>query len=173
MSARPDWKEIVQLIPAGTKVLDLAHVKTGTSKTLKEIAAQQAISDKYLWQVISSLTSDGLVLALRGSQGGYRLAVTPHHITLKDIVLALEGPCEWVSASRIEDNRGRIEFAVEYEVWRRLEKCILEHLGNTSLKDIRAFISKTGVGWNRRRDRESEADAGERYLSTVLFEGIG
>ena len=41
---------------------------------LKEISDAQQISLKYLEQIVTPLTKAGLVLSVRGAQGGYRLA---------------------------------------------------------------------------------------------------
>ena len=59
--------------------------------TLKDIAARQEISEKYLSNLIPLLKNAGLVHSVRGSQGGYTLARPPREITVKDILLVLEG----------------------------------------------------------------------------------
>ena len=49
---------------------------------LKEIAARQEISEKYLEQIMMQLNRSGLVRSVRGAQGGYMLAKTPEDITV-------------------------------------------------------------------------------------------
>ena len=53
---------------------------------LREIAASQEISEKYLSQIIIPLKAAGLVNSFRGARGGYILAKPPKQITLNDIV---------------------------------------------------------------------------------------
>ncbi|MFZ0927550.1 MAG: Rrf2 family transcriptional regulator [Syntrophobacteraceae bacterium] len=71
-------------------MFDLAIHAGDGPVTLKDIAARQEISEKYLSNLIPLLKSAGFVHSIRGSRGGYTLARTPRDITLKDILLALE-----------------------------------------------------------------------------------
>ena len=43
-------------------------------------------------KILKSLTRQGLLISHRGTAGGYRLARSPSHISLADVVIALEGP---------------------------------------------------------------------------------
>ena len=58
---------------------------------LKEIAARQEISEKYLEQIMMQLNRSGLVRSVRGAQGGYMLAKTPEDITVGAVLRVLEG----------------------------------------------------------------------------------
>ena len=58
---------------------------------LKEIAARQEISEKYLEQIMMQLNRSGLVRSVRGAQGGYRLAKPPEDITAGAVLRVLEG----------------------------------------------------------------------------------
>ena len=62
-------------------MLDLAVHNTGELVKIKDIAARQGISEKYLEQIISSLKKAGYVKSLRGAQGGYMLAREPKTYT--------------------------------------------------------------------------------------------
>jgi len=73
-------------------MFDLAQHAGDGPVTLKDIAARQEISEKYLSNLIPLLKNAGFVHAVRGSQGGYTLARAPRDINLKDILVALEGP---------------------------------------------------------------------------------
>ena len=74
---------------------------------LKEISDAQQISLKYLEQIVTPLTKAGLVLSVRGAQGGYRLARPDTEITAGEILRAVEGeltaiPCLASSVERAE-----------------------------------------------------------------------
>ena len=58
-------------------LLDLAEHQNDGYIALKDIAARQDISKKYLEQIIPILNKSGFLLASRGFQGGYRLAKHP------------------------------------------------------------------------------------------------
>ena len=58
-------------------MLDLAgHMEDGYIP-LAEIAARQHISEKYLESILSVLSKAGMLSALRGKGGGYKLAKAP------------------------------------------------------------------------------------------------
>ncbi len=60
----------------------------------KVIADRRAIPPNYLEQLLNQLTKAGLVKALRGSKGGYQLAVPPEEITFLQVWELLEGGLE-------------------------------------------------------------------------------
>lgn len=72
-------------------MVDLAQCKQGKNVALKEVAARQGISLKYLEQIITVLTKAGYVLSARGSNGGYRLAHEPEYYTVGMILRLTEG----------------------------------------------------------------------------------
>ena len=53
---------------------------------LKDISSAQQISLKYLEQIITPLARAGLVVSVRGAQGGYRLARPADEITAGDVL---------------------------------------------------------------------------------------
>ena len=63
-------------------LLDLAEHQSEGYIALKDIAARQDVSKKYLEQIIPILNKSGFLLASRGFQGGYRLAKTPDKYTV-------------------------------------------------------------------------------------------
>ena len=72
-------------------VIDIAsHSLNGNAVTTPEIAKRQNISKKYLEQILSSLSSAGLVRGQKGSNGGYVIAKNLKEITFKDIINALD-----------------------------------------------------------------------------------
>lgn len=82
-------------------LLELAGVETsGERLHVGEIAARQAIPERYLEQMMSSLRRGGLVRSVRGARGGYLLARPAAQIALADVIRCLEGnttdtaPCQ-------------------------------------------------------------------------------
>ena len=72
-------------------MLDLALHDSDAPVRIKDIAARQDISDKYLEQIISSLNKAGYVKSIRGPQGGYKLARDPESYTVGMILRLTEG----------------------------------------------------------------------------------
>jgi Rrf2 family protein len=56
------------------------------------LAEYHGVSSSYLLKHLQALAGAGLLLSVPGPKGGYRLARQPAHISLLDIVLAVEGP---------------------------------------------------------------------------------
>ena len=65
--------------------------------SLKELAQSQQVSEKYSEQIFGILRRAGLVISIRGSQGGYELARSPDEITLAEIIRCTEGDLAPVS----------------------------------------------------------------------------
>ena len=72
-------------------MLDLAEHKNDGYVALKDIAARQNISKKYLEQIIPVLNRADILSANRGYQGGYKLAKAPDQYKIGDILRLTEG----------------------------------------------------------------------------------
>jgi Rrf2 family protein len=83
-------------------LIDLGRFSSKNPERLSNIAQRQQIPLPYLEQIFSKLKKAGLVEAIRGPQGGYKLARPMNEISLADIVTILEGPLEPVLCSHPE-----------------------------------------------------------------------
>src|SRR5450756_1001482 len=72
-------------------MLDIAVNGGDKLVLLKDIAARQAISKRYLEHMMTQLRNSGLVVAERGASGGYRLSRPASDIRLDEVFEALEG----------------------------------------------------------------------------------
>lgn len=106
----------------GTRfMLDLAMHYDQGAISLKDIAARQGISDKYLEQIVPLLARSELIRSVRGPQGGYMLAKDSSDITVGMILRVLEGslaPVECVQSG--EPHCPRAEQCVTIGVWRKM-----------------------------------------------------
>lgn len=57
--------------------------------TIREISDRHGVPGPFLVQILRTLRAVGWVQSIRGSQGGYRLAVDPTQVSLLEIVEAL------------------------------------------------------------------------------------
>ena len=60
---------------------DMAEHQSDGYVPLKEIAARQEISEKYLESIVKVLVRSGILVGLRGKGGGYRLSKQPDQLT--------------------------------------------------------------------------------------------
>ncbi len=72
-------------------VLDLAMHHGRGLVPIQEIAARQAIPQRYLEQVLLALKRAGLLTSRRGAAGGYHLTRAPGDITVGAVLRAVEG----------------------------------------------------------------------------------
>ena len=121
----------------GTRLmLELAlHYNKGTV-FLKDIAREEEISEKYLSHLVIPLKANGLISSSRGAHGGYRLAKSPSHITVKDIVQTLEGDLSPVECVKNPSICRRTSGCVTRDVWEKLDKRISDTLSSITLKDL-------------------------------------
>lgn len=75
-------------------IMELAARHGNGLMQIKEVAEHQSIPCNYLVQVMNGLIKAGLVKTVRGKHGGYTLARSPEHISLFEVLEALEGPLE-------------------------------------------------------------------------------
>lgn len=70
-------------------LLELARPPAGQIRTVREIAAKEALSTAYVEKLLRLLAKSGLIHSLRGIKGGYVLNRPPGQITLGEVVRAL------------------------------------------------------------------------------------
>ena len=121
----------------GTRLmLDLALHFGEQPVFLKDAAGRQEISEKYLWHLIPPLKNAGLITSVRGAHGGYSLSRPPAQITLKDILLAAEGPISFVSCVGDPAACKRSEICGTKDIWSELSEKFLQILESVTLEDI-------------------------------------
>lgn len=117
-------------------MLDLVVSSAQGKVTLQKIAQRQGISEKYLWQIANRLKAAGLITAIPGAKGGYRLTKTPAAITLADILEALEGELSLAPCLTPSSVCSRSDFCVSKEVWKEITEKIMEAMKSMTLSDM-------------------------------------
>ena len=78
-------------------IIDLAEHRNGGYIPMKEVAARQKISLKYIEKLMPLLTKSGLVEGIHGKGGGYKLKREPEFLTVGEILRLAEGDLAPVS----------------------------------------------------------------------------
>lgn len=118
-------------------MIDLAEHQSEKYMPLKEIAARQGISEKYLENILKSLVQNSLLQGLRGKGGGYRLTRPADQYRISDILLLTEGNLAPVTC--LEPGAaacGRLSECRTYEMWRGLNEVIRDYLDKITLADL-------------------------------------
>ena len=104
---------------------------------LKDVAVRQEISEKYLEIVVKELVKGGLLTALRGKGGGYRLSRSPEEYNVKSILELMEGPLAPVAC--LESGRNacpRKNICRTLPLWQGLDKVIADYLSQFTLLSL-------------------------------------
>ena len=118
-------------------MIDLATNDTGNPIRIKDVAARQNLSDKYLEQIISVLNKAGYVKSVRGPQGGYILKKKPEDYTVGMILRLIEGslsPVACVEEDAVECERQG--GCVTYLLWKKMNDAINGVVDTVTLKDL-------------------------------------
>jgi Rrf2 family protein len=117
-------------------MLELAVRYGGGPIFLRDIARSQAISEKYLSQIIIPLKAAGLVNSFRGAHGGYVLQRDPSRINLREIVEALEGDLVLVDCVNNPSVCDRAAGCVTQNVWGKVGRAIASTLAGVTLQGL-------------------------------------
>lgn len=118
-------------------MVDLAEHKDNGFIALKDIAARQNISKKYLEQIVPVLNGAGLLTANRGNRGGYKLSKEPSEYTVGEILRTTEGSVAPVSCLEKDINYcDRQSCCQTLFIWEGLYKAVNEYLDSITVQDI-------------------------------------
>ncbi len=118
-------------------MIDLAEHQNEGFIALKDIAARQGISKKYLEQIVPVLNRSDFLLTNRGFQGGYKLAKTPEKYTVGEILRLTEGCLAPVACLEQNPNQcTRNSECITLPIWKGLYKVINEYVDGITLQDI-------------------------------------
>jgi Rrf2 family protein len=122
----------------GLKVLvDLAemHGKCQCSIALKDIAARQDISLKYVELLFFILKNAGFVRSQRGMGGGYALNRPPSDITVMEVIMAFESP-DTLSEQPAQHNCDCMANQKLGRFWQKVNTQMVEKFCNTTIQDL-------------------------------------
>lgn len=123
-------------------VLDLALHQGRALVPIQEIAARQAIPQRYLEQVLLALKRAGFLVSKRGAAGGYHLTRPPEQITVGAVLRAVEGTGGAVDARRAGRNGHELA-----ELWEAIALAVADVVDHVTFADLAARV----------RERQAEA----------------
>ena len=118
-------------------MIDIAEHQHDGYIPLKEIAARQEISEKYLEAIVKSLVKERYLTGLRGKSGGYRLTKTPEEYTVGSILRLSEGSLAPVACLDGKAGPcGRAADCPTLPLWQGLDRVIQTYLDGYTLADL-------------------------------------
>lgn len=104
---------------------------------MKEVAARQGISLKYLEQIIPALTKSGYIEGIQGKGGGYRLIKAPEDCIIGDILRLTEGDLAPVAClERSAKPCQRVDRCPTYPMWVEFYKLVTDYFDGKTLADL-------------------------------------
>lgn len=118
-------------------MIDLTGHQEDGYVPLKDIAARQGISEKYLEIILRMLVKGKLLKGLRGKGGGYMLTRPPREYIIGEIIELTEGPLAPVSCLMPEaEPCSRKSHCVTLPLWQKFDTLIHDFFYNITLEDL-------------------------------------
>jgi len=118
-------------------MIDLAEQNDDKYIPLKDIAARQDISKKYLEIIVKELVNGKLLVGVSGKGGGYKLCRDPKDIPVGEIIELMEGSLSPVACLMDPDNEcPRKDKCETLPLWTEYEKLVHDFFYSKSLEDI-------------------------------------
>lgn len=119
-------------------LIDLGQYGGKAPVSTTSISSRQDISERYLEQLMSLLKKAGLVRSVRGAGGGYMLAKDMDHISVGDVLRALEGSLDPVECAGLDPdgNCRASDSCVTKYVWKRINDSINQTVDEISLGQL-------------------------------------
>ena len=118
-------------------MIDLAQNGDNGNVALKDIAARQQISKKYLEIIVRDLVKGGMLEGISGKGGGYRLCRNPEEYTVGEILEITEGPLYSVACLAAKTNDcPRKEICQTLPMWAEFDKMVHNFFYGKKLSDL-------------------------------------
>ncbi|HVA24659.1 MAG TPA: Rrf2 family transcriptional regulator [Chloroflexota bacterium] len=117
-------------------LIELADTFGSGTKQSADIAERWNIPAPYLDQLLTALRKAGLVVSVRGPQGGHALARNPAGISVREVFEALEGPLQPIDC--LEDNP-RCAFSracAIQDLWAEVQASVSQLLGSVTIGEL-------------------------------------
>lgn len=118
-------------------MIDLAEHQDAGYIPLKDIAARQEISEKYLEIIIKILVKGKMLKGLRGKGGGYILTRKPSEYIVGDIIELTEGPLAPVACLQPDaEVCNRKDICVTLPLWEKYYALVYDFFFHITLEDV-------------------------------------
>lgn len=118
-------------------MLDLTENYSGKYIPMKDVAARQGLSLKYIEKIMPMLNSGKLVEGVHGKGGGYRLVKKPEEYKIGDILRLTEGNLAPVACLECgAEPCNRANECRTLPMWSQFHKMVNEYFDSITLLDL-------------------------------------
>jgi FeS assembly SUF system regulator len=128
-----------KLTDYGTLVLAQLAARSGRLSSAGHVADATHIALPTVSKLLKALTRSGLVVSVRGPQGGYALARAAESITAAEIIDALEGPVAITECSSADGACDLESFCRVGRSWQKINQSIRLALQKVTLSDLQTL----------------------------------
>ena len=116
-------------------IVDVAMHQGSAPVSLVAISARQKVSISQLEKLFDKMLRRRLVRSERGRFGGYRLARDAAHITIAEIIRAVDVPVSAICGNSRRGRRGELDSAAN-DLWSGLNAYLLDYLATVTLGQV-------------------------------------
>lgn len=127
-------------------LIDMAENGGDGYLPMKEIAARQGISLKYLEKILPGLVEAGYIEGVHGKGGGYKFIKDPGQCRVSDILRVTDGDLAPVAC--LEEGAKKCERSEKCRtlpLWDGLNDVITEYLNGVTIADLMKECAETGA----------------------------
>ena len=118
-------------------MIDLAQNDHGNNIPLKDIAARQELSKKYLEIIVKDLVTSGLLKGASGKGGGYKLSRKPEEYKIGEVLELMEGSLSPVACLAGKNNECPRQSACHtLPMWEEYDKVVHDFFYGKTLADL-------------------------------------
>lgn len=127
---------VTKLTDYATVVLTVLAARPGQVLSATELAEAAGLEATTVAKLLKPLAQAGLVVGLRGVNGGYRLARDAQAISLIEVVQAMEGPLAITECSQDHNNCGIAHQCGVRSQWRLINDVLADALRSVTLAQM-------------------------------------
>ena len=118
-------------------MIDLAEHENDGFIPLKDIAARQELSKKYLEIIVKDMVSGGMLIGVSGKGGGYKLSRKPEEYSVGEILERMEGTLASVACLTTGENDcPRAGICETLPMWRDFDQMVHDFFYSKRLSDL-------------------------------------
>lgn len=115
--------------------------QTPSGASARALSERLSLPLPVLRNILKQLTSRGVLKSTRGTRGGYRLARSPHQITLAQLLEAIEGPMRLARCCSVPEGEEEPECRLEESClirgnMRRVHASLMQFLDEVTLAQL-------------------------------------
>ena len=121
----------------------------------KSVSDETSVSLRFALKILHKLVQGGIVCSYKGVNGGYRLAVSPNRITVKDVIELIDGPisiCRCLIEDEVCSQSADKRACLFHHIFSEISQSVADKLNRITIADV--ISSEIGAAELMRRIRE-------------------